>query len=256
MGSSGNNSLADLIATERNARGWTQKELADRIGVSTALVGRWETGDVTVTRANAERVAEALDIDKETVVTKAFVESMAESRRKNERKIQREYANYPQVLRLAEAMWNCPNCSNINRELEKISKTDSKLLELALDSLGVGIYIRDIKGTIVYANESLKKMAGIDKEWLLGRDIRFFSNDPQVSERLMEQTVAKGSYVGSTEFAGADNRKVRLVFLSYLIKNAYGNPVGVIGLLCDCDTFKVALEQLFAEASVSFFNSI
>ena len=93
-----------LIMRGRNARGWTQKELAERIGVSTALVGRWETGDVPVTRRNAELVAEALDIDRETIVTKAFMRQLAQFRSRNQRVFQREYASYPQVLRLVESI--------------------------------------------------------------------------------------------------------------------------------------------------------
>jgi PAS domain S-box-containing protein len=243
-----------LIAEERSAKGWTQKELAGRIGVSTALVGRWETGDVIVTRRNAERVAEVLGIDKETVVTKAFVESMAETRRKDHRRIQREYANYPQVLRLAEAMGNCPSCSQANRELEKISRIDANFLDLALESVDIGVYILDTKGTIVYTNKSVKKIVEADNESLLGRDIRFFSTNTEVIQSLLEQVLTKGSYVGTAELERADRRKTRVVFLSYLIRNAYGNPVGVIGFLCTLDTFKIILEQLFAEASVSFSN--
>ena len=243
-----------LIAEGRSAKGWTQKELAGRIGVSTALVGRWETGDVIVTRRNAERVAEVLGIDKETVVTKAFVENMAETRRRNHRRIQGEYANYPRVLRLAEAMWNCPGCSQANRELEEISRIDANFLDSALDSADVGVYILDTEGIIVYANKSVKKIVEMDEESLLGQDIRFFSTNSEATQSILDQVLTKGSYTGTVEIERTGRRKTRIVFLSYLIRNTYGNPVGILGLLYTLEAFKVILEQLFAEASVSFLN--
>ena len=111
------NSVAALIVSERNMKGWTQKDLADRIRHSTSLVGRWETGDVVPTRKDAELVAEALGIDKETIVVRTFLDRIAESRRKAKRNILREYASYPQVLKIAETIMSCPNCSKYYSEL-------------------------------------------------------------------------------------------------------------------------------------------
>ena len=245
-------SVAALIVTERNAKGWTQKELADRIGLSNALVGRWETGDVPITRRNAELVAEALDINKEILVMKAFVEQMAEFRRRNQRTFEREYAGYPQVLRLVESMRNCPNCSDVNRELERISSIDMKFLELALDSLGAGFYISDVAGNILYTNEYLAKMLRTDKESLLGQAIQSFSADPERSERLKEQLLTTGSCTGKAGFVRQDNTVESCVFWCYTIKNAHGNPIGVIAIIHTLDACKEIVDQLFEEASTTF----
>ena len=236
-----------LIMRGRNAKGWTQKELAERIGVSTALVGRWETGDVPVTRRNAELVAEALDIDRETIVTKAFVRQAAQFRSRNQRVFQREYANYPEILRLVESMRNCPKCSYADRELEDPESIDTNLLTLALDNMEAGIYIRDMVGNILYANEHLAKMFLTDKESLLGQDIRLFGTDPILIEERIEQLMKQGSVAGKAEAVRRDNTRLPIVYWCYVIKDAYGNPVGVIGLIHTIDACKEIIDQIFAD---------
>ncbi len=247
------NSVAALIVRGRNSKGWTQKELADRIGLSTALVGRWETGDVIPTRRNAELVAEALGIDKEAVIMRTFLDRIAESRRKAERNIQREYASYPQVLKLAQTMIDCPNCSDFNEEIEKTPRIDVKLMELALDGMEAGIYIRDIEGNILYANEYATKLIQMDKESLLGRNIRSLDTNPVRADKTTEQLLTTGTCISRIDVLRPDNTRTGAIVWCYLVRNAHGDPVCVIGLAHALDACKEIINQLFALAEDQLF---
>jgi len=246
------NSSAALIVSERNAKGWTQKELADRISLSTALVGCWETGDVIPTRRNAELVAEALGIDKEAVVMKAFVDRVAESRRKAERKIHREYASYPQVLKLAETMMNCPNCSDVDGELEKTQGINVNCLELALDGLEAGIYVCEIEGKILFLNEYLAKMLRTDKKSVIGRNVRDFDAHTTQANSTTEQILETGAYTGRIEVMRPDNTRTGVVIWCYLVRNANGDPVCIVGLVHALAACKEMINKLFDETSMIF----
>jgi transcriptional regulator with XRE-family HTH domain len=51
------------LAEWRESRGLTQKQLADRLGVSDMTISRWETGRNRMTDQVMDAVAEALDMD-------------------------------------------------------------------------------------------------------------------------------------------------------------------------------------------------
>jgi len=246
------NSVAALIVRGRNSKGWTQKELADRIGLSTALVGRWETGDVIPTRRNAELVAEALNIDKEAVIMKTFLDRIAESRRKAKRNIQREYASYPQVLKLAETIMSCPNCSDFSGEIEKTPGIAMSSLELALDNLEAGIYVRDIEGKILYANGYLAKMLRTDKGSIIGRNVRNFHAHTAQANGTTEQILETGAYTGRIELMRSDNTRTGAVTWCYLVRNSHGDPVCIVGLVHALDACKEIISQLFDETSMIF----
>jgi PAS domain S-box-containing protein len=245
------NSIATLIVNERSMKGWTQKDLADKIGLSTALVGRWETGDVVLTRKNAELVADAFGLDRGTVVMLAFVDRITESRRKSQRKIQREYARYPKVLELAKMMMTCPKCSDIIKAIDKTSGVDTSYLELALNNMEAGIYIRDMAGNLLYVNEYITKTMKMDREALIGKNIRDFDADPNRVDETTRQLLETGSYTGRIEAIRPDNLRVVVIGWCYLIRDADGEPIGVIGLLHVLDSFKEMINMLFEEISTS-----
>jgi len=242
------NSVAALIVTERSMKGWTQKDLADRIGLSTALVGRWETGDVVLTRRNAELVADAFSVDRETVVMMAFVDRIAESRRKAHRKIQREYAEYPKVLKLAETMMPRPKSSDATAGVkDKTPVIDTSQLELALDSMEAGVYIRDIAGNLLYVNDFIVKTMQMDKEQLIGQNIRDFDIDPGRVDETTRQLLDKGNYTGKIEVIGPDNTRLTAINWCYLIRDEHDEPIAIIGLLHLLESCKEMINTIFSE---------
>jgi transcriptional regulator with XRE-family HTH domain len=50
------------IAAARQARGWTQGELATHVGVSRSAVAQWETGRAGQVTTNLARIAEVLEV--------------------------------------------------------------------------------------------------------------------------------------------------------------------------------------------------
>lgn len=183
---------------------------------------------------------------------RTFTDRIAESRRKTERKIRREFANYPQVLELAEAMMSCPNCSDVSGELERIPGIDMSRLELALDNLGAGLYIRDTAGKILYANKCLVRMLRTDRESLLGHDTSSSAADPVLSEGMIEQLMSTGSYTGIVDILRQDNTRMGVVVWCYVIKNAHGGPAGIIALIHSLDACREMVNKLFVETSMIF----
>jgi len=60
--------LAVNLRRLRNTRGWTQEELADRVGISSRYVGSIERGHVSASVSVLGRLAEALGADPSELV--------------------------------------------------------------------------------------------------------------------------------------------------------------------------------------------
>ena len=54
--------IAATIQRQRKAEGYTQQELANMLGVSQAMVSRWENGEENFTIATLARISHALGI--------------------------------------------------------------------------------------------------------------------------------------------------------------------------------------------------
>ena len=54
--------VAVIIQLKRKAMGYTQNDLATRLGVSQAMVSRWENGEENITLATLVKIASALEI--------------------------------------------------------------------------------------------------------------------------------------------------------------------------------------------------
>ena len=55
--------IAATIQRRRKAKGYTQQELARRLGVSQVMVSRWENGEENITIATLVRISTALEMD-------------------------------------------------------------------------------------------------------------------------------------------------------------------------------------------------
>jgi transcriptional regulator with XRE-family HTH domain len=71
--------LKDIVAVNvrrlRNARGWTQEELADRVGLSTRYVGRVERAQASMSITVLGRLADALKVEATDLVKRTRVTS-------------------------------------------------------------------------------------------------------------------------------------------------------------------------------------
>ena len=55
--------IAAVIQRQRKAKGYTQKELASKLGVSQVMVSRWENGDENFTVATLTKISVALGME-------------------------------------------------------------------------------------------------------------------------------------------------------------------------------------------------
>ena len=54
--------VAVIIQRQRKTKGYTQKDLAQKLGVSQSMVSKWENGEENITLATLVKIASALEI--------------------------------------------------------------------------------------------------------------------------------------------------------------------------------------------------
>ena len=69
-------SVAVAIQQQRRDQGLTQKQLADKLGVSQIMVSQWENGDVNFTVATLARISLALGLSLENPIMTSAVEKI------------------------------------------------------------------------------------------------------------------------------------------------------------------------------------
>ncbi|MCL2201225.1 MAG: helix-turn-helix domain-containing protein [Oscillospiraceae bacterium] len=55
--------VAVIIQKQRRSKGYTQRDLAKKLGVSQAMVSRWENGEENITLTTLVKIASALEIE-------------------------------------------------------------------------------------------------------------------------------------------------------------------------------------------------
>jgi transcriptional regulator with XRE-family HTH domain len=67
----------DLIRRIREAKGWTQSELAERSGVACGRISKYEAGKETARSENLERLIESLDVTSDLILGLEAIEPTA-----------------------------------------------------------------------------------------------------------------------------------------------------------------------------------
>lgn len=65
-------SVGDRIREEREFRGWTQQELADKTGFSKSSIANWETGRRSPQQKFIEKIAKAMNISPKDLTDEDF----------------------------------------------------------------------------------------------------------------------------------------------------------------------------------------
>lgn len=60
--------MKSYIRQKREIKGWTQEELAAKVGVSVPTVSGWETGKSDISQKNLKKLAEVLDVTPTEIV--------------------------------------------------------------------------------------------------------------------------------------------------------------------------------------------
>ena len=65
--------IAAAIQRQRKAKGYTQQELASKLGVSQVMISRWENGDENFTIATLAKISSALGLELQNPLEKQAV---------------------------------------------------------------------------------------------------------------------------------------------------------------------------------------
>jgi transcriptional regulator with XRE-family HTH domain len=68
--------VGKLVRYHRERRGWTQQQLADKMGTTKSVIGRLEMENHYANLRTIERVAEALDMDVSIRFSKKWVKGI------------------------------------------------------------------------------------------------------------------------------------------------------------------------------------
>jgi transcriptional regulator with XRE-family HTH domain len=108
--------FARELRNARQARGWTQAELAERVGIAAEVCGRLERGRVLPRADTLVRLAAALDVSTDTLLGRAAASTTAEvqvserqaayasDRPELRRLLNRLEGETPQTIRLLDAL--------------------------------------------------------------------------------------------------------------------------------------------------------
>ena len=78
--------FSDLIRQKRDAKGWTQKELAQRLYVSDKTISRWETGRAYPDITLLLELASVLEMDyQELIEGNQYMERVKKEKRRQKR---------------------------------------------------------------------------------------------------------------------------------------------------------------------------
>lgn len=117
-------SFARELKAARRARGWTQAELAERVGIATEVCGRLERGATLPRARTLVRLAETLSVSTDQLLGRTSGRVGEEGRPLAARESDAEYAGSPELRRLL-------------RRLEGESPRTLRLLEAFFSSLHV-----------------------------------------------------------------------------------------------------------------------
>ena len=132
----------------------------------------------------------------------------------------------------------------IDRDISERKRTEEKLrsLQMAVETMQIGVTITDLNGSIIYTNPAEALMHGYTVEELIGKDVRIFA--PPVIWNKMDLDQIK--QMGSRHRESSNVRKDGTVFPVHLLSDVVvdndGNPLAVVST-CEDITERKRIEE-------------
>ena len=132
----------------------------------------------------------------------------------------------------------------IDRDISKRKRTEEKLrsLQMAVETMQIGVTITDLNGSIIYTNPAEAMMHGYTVEELIGKDVRVFA-PPAIWNKMPFEQIER---MGSRHRESSNVRKDGIVFpvhlLSDVVVDNNGNPLAVVST-CEDITERKRIEE-------------
>jgi PAS domain S-box-containing protein len=101
----------------------------------------------------------------------------------------------------------------------------------------------DLEGRITYVNEAVGRFFACSPEDLIGKHVEDFGEDADhgaTQQEIIDQTLAEGSWFGDVVNYLKDGNKYILYCRTQLLRDEYGQPIGMIGISSDITERKQA----------------
>lgn len=119
-------------------------------------------------------------------------------------------------------------------------KLYSRALEEAID----GIQIVDLEGHIVYSNKSVEDIYGFSVEELLGKHVNEMNVDKNfASTTILPAVRVAGRWNGELMASHKSGREFPVWLSASLVRNAEGEPVGMVGIMRDITEREMIAEE-------------
>ena len=128
------------------------------------------------------------------------------------------------------------------------TEEQTHLLSSAVEQSAEGIAVSDVEGNLMFLNDAIAAMHGYRQEELVGKHLSVFHAPDQMPsvEAANRQLRETGEFSGEIWHARRDGTVFLALMRNSLLRDAAGNPVGLIGTLRDITERKRAEEELKA----------
>lgn len=119
-----------------------------------------------------------------------------------------------------------------------------RLLEMAVETMDVGVTITDVEGRILFANRAEAEMHGYPREELVGKDVRIFSPSQLWKPMSIERVKEIQSWQRESVNLDREGRTLPVQLISNVVRDPAGRPVGIVTVSEDIRERKELEERL------------
>lgn len=140
------------------------------------------------------------------------------------------------------------------RDITNEVNTETKIKEQAeyfgtlLETIPNPVFYKDEKGVYKGCNQAYADMAGFTREEIVGKTVyEIFEKNTAEAQNIKDDLVhrASGTQVYESEIHGTDNRIINVIVSKAAVKDKYGNPAGIVGVIQDITEIKKTKANLF-----------
>lgn len=134
------------------------------------------------------------------------------------------------------------------RRAEELLRQSEEKYRTLLDAIEIGFYETDLKGNLVFVNDTIQKHLGYSAEELLGMNYRGYADEQDVNTIYKAFNTVYRTGQADKGFVcnviTKEGARKTIEFTGSLVRDAHGKPIGFRGLSKDITARRQAEEQL------------